>query len=255
MRVYSRSASLLSTHYQSTDQFIQLNRKSIRRLVTSEHVNAVKKLRETFTPPLYTKKKLPKLTKDVDDIMTSEWNPWNSLIEDWMQAIDAYDPNVPHAFVARCNELRLEINSIEVVQQKVAATELKIRNAYAENLVYIPLVMIERHEFDGTKAALDELMKNYSKHFDQQFIATTKLHAELMKLKKTLTFRRHFQNVLSTSYDQFRETAKVAAMEKIHFDENDDKPYERDGKDVYIIVKEFVEKLNRFGQDAFELIY
>lgn len=255
LRKSSRPPKLPSTNYHSTDQFMQLDRRNILSFVTSEHVNAVKNLREKFTPPSYTKKKLPKLTKEVDDIIAAEWNSWGGQIEDWRQAINAFDPKVPHAFVARCNELRIEIHSIKVIQQKVAETESKIRQVYAENSVYIPLVMLERHEFDGTKAALVELMKNYSERFDHQFETTTKLHAELMRLKKTLTFRRHFKNVLSTSYDQFRETASVAAMDKINFEGNDDKAYESDRKDIYIIVNEFVEKLNQFGRDAFELMY
>lgn len=237
--------------YYFTDQIVDLIPHTVLRLAIYEYRSAEEKLRKRFAPPLYTKAKLPHLAKKISDIITSEWEPLHRLQNDWKHAITTFNP---HTFVTTCIELRMRFGT-EAVERKVSETESKIRQAYNEVAAYIPLIMPEPNEFNGELRAIVSLMESYyALQFDEQF-RNTKLQAKLLKVKTETTSTRTTQCALNTMYDNFRGYATTNVVHSINFD-NEGKTNERDRKRNYGLVWEFfVKKLNKFGQEAFELVH
>lgn len=234
------------------DQIIDFNGKTIDRLAIDIYEEAAKNLRKQFSEPLESMSIpidgfIEELKRQLDPVV-AEFTAQSKL---WKDAIDAYKSTKETEFLAACNALHGHITKLPT---QLRDTEDALRAHYRGNGVYKPIGVIAELDFDQKMMA--ELIEKYAREFRLQFDNDSKLHTESQQKATEFAKRSHFRKFLrpkkiyTQTYNKFLLEAERAVKNKLPQLVGATK-----WNDCYAELSNFVDQLNEYGTDSFEMIY
>lgn len=234
------------------DQIIPMNPKTFTELATDVYQVAGKKLIINYLQPLKSIKAMApaEFTQQANDILQLVFQQFEGQMKLWQMAIDGYQTAKRHDFIGECNKLR---EHFVTVPQTLADTESALHKLFKQNSAYIPITIVGRHEFNPQEAA--SLIAEYSGQFTAQFDdaeLNTKSQSKAHEMKEQSRFRKYFwfDEIYSHSYDQFLVAAQKTFQSKIKKLNT-----KTEWAEYYAALNDFVDELNKYGIDSFELIY
>lgn len=249
----------------STDQFIDLNAGTILRLAIAQYVDAEEKVRIKWRPADSILLVMPHIAGKVEELIKQGLSDFQIKIAEWRETIKALDgPDKINTFLLNCNRLRLQIAKIE---QRVSLTETQLLQLYDENAVYRPLIMIADTTLGWTRKAIDASVTEYSKQFKQQFNSSgkdTKLQLMFIQSFESSGIRKLFRAKYIPYVDILKSAVQMLSDKMFELIRGD--PAESRSSSVndiianhrssaHHLVEEFVEKLNKYGRDAFITVH